>query len=721
MIWWLFPLVVPENLRKATELELKNVACIRMGYCLSKNEQVYTAHISIQKGGNFSGERQTSTQEAVIDVETIGTESEDGTNVSGMNWLVPRSEREPWKSYLNRDYWNEITLGKRHEDPNEDYLRNLVSFAKGDYCTLPVEKSKLFAIFVSSTFTDTEEERNLLIEDVQPYFRDLCSLFGYEFRFCEMRWGVREEASEDHQTVSLCMQELSRCQKESCGINFITFLCDKYGYCPFPSHIQEREFEELLSYVTEDKNKALLLKWFKKDENLLIPEYILQKVSLVISEYNDDDGAKRNQARNQWWSDFEVMQVALKSAASKLVNTDRQKYYEVSVTEQEILKGLLETDHPEKTAFMIKRNIRGIEERCEEQGASKFIDIDWSTNGVNQEARERLLLLKNEKLPNVLSKQSIKCYDVEWSSNGIKRDSHEKYLQDVTDTICRQVFDSCKDCFMQRNIMFNVKDSIEFRLEKELRQSMMHMTKLTKSAVPRDKILSAIDSYLFSETSSSFDQSSPLVITGNPGSGKSTIMSLSIKNAMAELRSHDDANLIFRFIGTTPDSGETVDLLSSLLHQFSIVNGTTMPSDSKIDSIELLAKQFKCKVKEEKQRTIIFLDALDQLSDVDAITEMEWLPTSLPQNVRVVISCTPSRSSMPSVYFQYLSSLISTHNFVSVTQLEADTCEKMLIKWLENDERTLSHIQMEVTFHVPFLDKYQFTFLHYISLLYLSV
>ena len=721
MIWWLFPLVVPENLRKATELELKNVACIRMGYCLSKNEQVYTAHISIQKGGNFSGERQTSTQEAVIDVETIGTESEDGTNVSGMNWLVPRSEREPWKSYLNRDYWNEITLGKRHEDSNENYLRNLVSFAKGDYCTLPVEKSNLFAIFVSSTFTDTEEERNLLIEDVQPYFRDLCSLFGYEFRFCEMRWGVREEASEDHQTVSLCMQELSRCQKESCGINFITFLCDKYGYCPFPSHIQEREFEELLSYVTEDKNKALLLKWFKKDENLLIPEYILQKVSLVISEYNDDDGAKRNQARNQWWSDFEVMQVALKSAASKLVNTDRQKYYEVSVTEQEILKGVLETDHPEKTAFMIKRNIRGIEERCEEQGASKFIDIDWSTNGVNQEARERLLLLKNEKLPNVLSKQSIKCYDVEWSSNGIKRDSHEKYLQDVTDTICHQVFDSCKDCFMQRNIMFDVKDSIEFRLEKELRQGMMHMTKLTKSAVPRDKILSTIDSYLFSETSSSFDQSSPLVITGNPGSGKSTIMSLSIKNAMAELRSHDDANLIFRFIGTTPDSGETVDLLSSLLHQFSIANGTTMPSDSKIDSIELLAKQFKCKVKEEKQRTIIFLDALDQLSDVDAITEMEWLPTSLPQNVRLVISCTPSRSSMPSVYFQYLSSLISTHNFISVTQLEADTCEKMLMKWLENDERTLSHIQMEVTFHVPFLEKYHTTFLQYISLLYLSV
>lgn len=36
-----------------------------------------------------------------------------------------------------------------------------------------------------------------------------------------MRWGVRDEATDDHMTTHLCMQEIDNCQRLSIGPNFI--------------------------------------------------------------------------------------------------------------------------------------------------------------------------------------------------------------------------------------------------------------------------------------------------------------------------------------------------------------------------------------------------------------------------------------------------------------------------------------------------------------------
>ena len=36
-----------------------------------------------------------------------------------------------------------------------------------------------------------------------------------------MRWGVREEATDDHTTLELCLKELKACQEISTGPNFV--------------------------------------------------------------------------------------------------------------------------------------------------------------------------------------------------------------------------------------------------------------------------------------------------------------------------------------------------------------------------------------------------------------------------------------------------------------------------------------------------------------------
>ena len=76
-----------------------------------------------------------------------------------------------------------------------------------------VQTSRTFRIFLSSTFSDLKEERNALQEWVFPKLRDLCMQHGCRFQAIDLRWGVREEAALDQQTMRICLEEIARCQR----------------------------------------------------------------------------------------------------------------------------------------------------------------------------------------------------------------------------------------------------------------------------------------------------------------------------------------------------------------------------------------------------------------------------------------------------------------------------------------------------------------------------
>ena len=44
----------------------------------------------------------------------------------------------------------------------------------------------------------------------------------------DMRWGVRDEASDDHSASELCMRELRSCQQLSVGPTFVVRKCHMY-------------------------------------------------------------------------------------------------------------------------------------------------------------------------------------------------------------------------------------------------------------------------------------------------------------------------------------------------------------------------------------------------------------------------------------------------------------------------------------------------------------
>ena len=71
------------------------------------------------------------------------------------------------------------------------------------------------------SFVDTFVERNALMVRAYPRLKYFCQERGYDFQVVDMRWGVRDESTDDHMTTDLCMRELHSCQKLSTGPNFI--------------------------------------------------------------------------------------------------------------------------------------------------------------------------------------------------------------------------------------------------------------------------------------------------------------------------------------------------------------------------------------------------------------------------------------------------------------------------------------------------------------------
>src|ERR1700690_2159158 len=81
--------------------------------------------------------------------------------------------------------------------------------------------TRTFRVFVSSTFEDLKAERDALQRDVFPKLRTLCEQHGARFQAIDLRWGVRDEAALDQQTMAICLREIQRCQCTGVKPNFI--------------------------------------------------------------------------------------------------------------------------------------------------------------------------------------------------------------------------------------------------------------------------------------------------------------------------------------------------------------------------------------------------------------------------------------------------------------------------------------------------------------------
>lgn len=82
-------------------------------------------------------------------------------------------------------------------------------------------------VFVSSTFLDAVEERDVLARRIFPEIRRQCRARGVTFVDIDLRWGITAEEQAEGDILALCLSEIDRCRPF-----FIGILCDRYGWTP---------------------------------------------------------------------------------------------------------------------------------------------------------------------------------------------------------------------------------------------------------------------------------------------------------------------------------------------------------------------------------------------------------------------------------------------------------------------------------------------------------
>ncbi len=509
-----------------------------------------------------------------------------------------------------------------------------------------------FRIFVSSTYGDMKEERNALQRFVFPRLRELCSVHGCRFEAVDLRWGVSQEAGLDQQAMPIALQEIDPCRRTTSRPNFIVLLGDRYGWRPLPSEIPAHEFEEICRRISADKQQRLK-DWYFRDDNAVPPDYCL-KPREMGGEYED-------------FAIWEAVERDLRSillAAVKgmpLEAHDRMKY-EASATEQEIAQGALRVPDAREHVYCFFRTIKDLPR---DLSGRDFVDLD-SEGNPDIDARRRLEELKH-KLRGLLP-DNIYDYEARWNDGGITTDHIDKLCEDVFDALSRIIEQEIERLEQVDPLDKEIADHDDFGQDR------------AKFFTGRADMLRKIGDYVKS------GDSQPLAVWGESGSGKSALMARAAQQVREDL---PNAEVVLRFLDATPESSDGRALLDSLCRQISRAYGAdeaTVPTDYR-EVVDDFPKRLALAT--EEKPLILFLDALDQLSDAEGARSLIWLPADLPEHVRLIVS------TLPGECLSALESKLSDTSLVELKPMPPDEGRKLLDLWLEDAGRTLPQHQRD--------------------------
>lgn len=467
------------------------------------------------------------------------------------------------------------------------------------------DRTRLFRLFVSSTFSDMVHERRILHERVFPALEALCASRGSRFHPIDLRWGVNEDSQRDHRTMSICLGEIDRCQRLSPAPNFLVLLGDRYGWEPLPTDISLAEFDRLLGHASAAQ-RAVLDRWYRRDDNA-VPAAVR-----LIPLDADDHGA--------WEQTEQELRQALRSLVNlaQLDAKARAKYFQ-SATHQEITRGLLCAERhpsaicePAQHVLACIRRIDGLP-----VGPHAFADF-------NGEALEALKREVRARLDGTADQPpSVMDYTATWNAG----------LQDIAvdheDAFAARIIAHFTRIISAELDAIEVIESqdAESRAHREFRDARVALFAGRASELHAVAALVASPDRL------------PVFVVGAGGSGKTSLVAAATR--LLEVR---PGILALRFVGATPRSTRVVSLIRDLAADVAFALGDDRPIPEAGPG--LAAHLASLLGRASATRPIcLAIDAIDQLDDGNSLLT-DWLPAALPPHTHVLISTTPAVSQI---------------------------------------------------------------------------
>ncbi|WNL16133.1 DUF4062 domain-containing protein [Arcobacter cryaerophilus gv. pseudocryaerophilus] len=551
-------------------------------------------------------------------------------------------------------------------------------------------QNRTFKLFVSSTFSDFNEERKLLQTIVFPEIKKYCRDNGLNFQPIDLRWGVTEEASNDQKTLNLCLEEVQN-SKYHPYPNFLIMVGDRYGWVPLPYAIEQNEYEILLQNIDDLSDKKLLNIWYKLDENQIPASYILNERKKADNSHDGIDYTNKDNWRKIENQLKTILQTSVQK--SNLDDIQKRKYF-TSATEAEVIEGIFKYLY--KTEFqkkLLHKNgelekidyenvfayIRNIESVDNENFKDKFLDknsskVNYFKNEIRKSIHSSNILELDVNLINVSENGkngSLVCvYDeIKNQENSIFAKKMIEYLKSSIDKFLSQI-----------------KDITEDEIEKYEQERFKDLK--VKDFLPnsRKEALKRIEDYISSE------ENQTLVIYGKSGLGKSSLIAKAIDDAEIKFL---DTKIIYKFIGSTINLTITSEILISILKELGIIEEvrkiqnpqTLQEENEKIDEFYYRVQGHLTSIKEN---TIIFIDGVDQLINED---QFIWLPKELQSNLKIVISALNDNNyKKDSKYFENIKN--KTKNVYELQAFNSIHAKALVVNLLEKYNRTISEEQM---------------------------
>jgi hypothetical protein len=189
------------------------------------------------------------------------------------------------------------------------------------------------------------------------------------------------------------------------------------------------------------------------------------------------------------------------------------------VTEKEIFKGILNAKNNQNNTLFFERNIVDIEQHLGQNVSliKKFIELD-AENEVDPEVKTLLDNLKYKKIPSALLSDNIFKFDVKWSTEaGISLETHKEYLKEFGEVFYDQV-KLLIDRNQKEKTCFENMTPADIECFQEVLDHAYFCNKTAEKFQGRIDILNQVKDYILAENSS------PLLIYGDSGCGKTAIM-----------------------------------------------------------------------------------------------------------------------------------------------------------------------------------------------------
>ena len=466
-------------------------------------------------------------------------------------------------------------------------------------------RNRTFRVFISSTFEDFQIERELLRERVWPELENYCRLRGATFEATDLRWGIPANSAEELDIVSICLDEVERCKRLSPRPNFIALIGNRYGWRPLPVTIPKKLYDTLPT-----ETKEIIDEHYKLDENAVPPVYLIDKRKLTSPAYES-----------------ELVNRIRASLVNEKPTQDLEDCFFKSATHLEIENGIFKPniENIEDHFFVCNRDIKELSGEVDAAKLSsfgkKFIDLmsDDKTKHDTEAAAwiGKLRAQIADKLEN--NSEQIKSYRT--SLEELSNDSTPLYIQQM----CLDIELWLKKMIDEELTILNSMDPREV----ERIEHMNFKNLRNKTFGGREKLIDELK-----QVCSTASAQNIICIHGEGGSGKSALMAKFIDEIQNDFA---DAEVVYRFVGATPNSVELNSLLGGIVDEINLK--CAQPAIGKLVTREEHTSAFNSVLSTNLNKQVfVFIDALDQLNNTENAHAFNWLPQNISNDITLVVS-----------------------------------------------------------------------------------